>query len=148
MKEKNTGKLSSFTKIGYGFGTAGDSIPYTLFFTYFIFYLTDIAGVSAAIAGVVSFLAIVWQGITGPIIGYMSDNSTNPKGRRRPLIIKIIVPYAIILVLLFTPVPFAGGGKAAYYLIKQCCYGLATLHTKDRGMHSEQSLHRTITKEI
>ena len=117
MKEKNTGKLSSFTKIGYGLGTAGDSIPYTLFFTYFIFYLTDIAGVSAAIAGVVSFLAIVWQGITGPIIGYMSDNSTNPKGRRRPLIIKIIVPYAIILVLLFTPVPFAGGGKAAYYLI-------------------------------
>ncbi len=116
-KEKKIGKLSTLTKVGYGVGTAGDSIPYTLFFTYFIFYLTDIAGVSAAVAGVVSFLAIVWQGITGPVIGYMSDNSTNPKGRRRPLLIKVILPYSIILVLLFTPVPFEGGAKAAYYLI-------------------------------
>ena len=91
-KEKSPGKLSILTKLGYGAGTAGDSIPYTLFFTYFIFYLTDIAGVSAAIAGVISFLAIVWQGITGPVIGYLSDNSTNPKGRRRPLLAKIIVP--------------------------------------------------------
>lgn len=116
-KEKSPGKLSILTKLGYGAGTAGDSIPYTLFFTYFIFYLTDIAGVSAAIAGVISFLAIVWQGITGPVIGYLSDNSTNPKGRRRPLLAKIIVPYAIILVLLFAPVPMTGGLKAAYYLI-------------------------------
>ena len=112
-KEGNNGKLSAFTKFGYGLGTAGDSIPYTLFFTYFIFYLTDVAGVSAGAAGVVSFLAIAWQGVTGLVIGYLSDNSRNPKGRRRPFLGKVILPYAVILVLLFVPVPLSGGVQVA-----------------------------------
>lgn len=120
------GKLSLFTKFGYGIGTAADVIPYGLFFTYFIFYLTDVAGLPAGQAGTIMFLATVWQAVTGPLFGYISDNSKNPKGRRRPILIKVIFPYTAILVLLFAPVDLTGAVQFAYYLIAamilQTCY--------------------------
>ena len=75
MENNIHGKLPFKVKLGYGVGTVGDSIPYTLFFTYFIFYLTDYVGLSAALAGVISFVAVLWQAVTGPIIGFVSDNS-------------------------------------------------------------------------
>lgn len=128
MAEKDNNKLSFFTKLGYGIGTAGDTIPYGLFFTYFIFYLTDVAGVPAGQAGTIMFLATIWQAVTGPLVGYFSDNSKNPKGRRRPLIFKVLFPYSAILVLMFAPVNLDGVTQFIYYLITavllQTCYSV------------------------
>lgn len=118
MTEKTReSRLPAFAKIGYGVGTAGDSIPYTLFFSYFIFFMTDTAGVPAAIAGTISFIAVLWMGIAGPIIGYVSDNTTNPKGRRRPFLFKSVFPYAIAMALMFAPIPLTGTIQYAYFLI-------------------------------
>ena len=113
----HTGKLPFKVKLGYGIGTVGDSIPYTLFFTYFIFYLTDFVGISAALAGVISFVAVLWQAVTGPVIGFLSDNSSNPKGRRRPLMKACILPYAVVIALLFLPVHSGGTGSFVYFLV-------------------------------
>lgn len=111
------GKLPIKVKLGYGLGTVGDSIPYTLFFSYFIFYLTNYVGMAPALAGAISFVAVLWNAIAGPVIGYLSDNSKNPKGRRRPLLIATIVPYALVIILSFAPVPFTGIAAFVYYVI-------------------------------
>jgi len=110
-------KISTAKKIGYGLGTAGDSITYTVFFTYFIFFLTDVAGVAPAWAGMISTIAIVWNAVIGMVIGHISDNSTNPKGRRRPMMFKAIIPLGIVFVLMFAPVNFGEAANAVYYLI-------------------------------
>ena len=111
-----TKKLSLFSKVGYGFGTAPDSIPYTLFLTYFVFYLTDVAGVSAGVAGTIAAMATFINAIIAPFIGFISDNSRNPKGRRIPMMGKALIASAIIMLALFVPVDF-GGAKVAYYLV-------------------------------
>lgn len=77
-------KVPMPVKIGYGIGTAGDSVPYNLFFTYFLFFLTDVAGVNPAVAGIISFIAVMWDAVTDPAVGFLSDNTKNPNGRRRP----------------------------------------------------------------
>lgn len=115
-KTKAVYQLSWGTKIGFGLGTAGDSIPYYLFFTYFLFYLTDVAGVSAAVAGVISFIAVAWDAITDPVVGYLSDNSKNPKGRRRPFMQKAILLEAAAILLIFAPFEMSGVGEAIYYI--------------------------------
>lgn len=118
MEEKlNQRKLPMKTKLGYGCGTACDTIPYILFATYFMFFLTDVAGVPAGIAGTISFVAIIVQTITGPIVAYISDNSTNPKGRRMPILIKSVIPFAITTALLFNPIGGSMGLKVAYYSV-------------------------------
>jgi len=115
VQDINEMKKPMRTKIGYGLGTACDTIPYTLFGTYFLFFMTDVAGIPAAIAGVISSIAIISQVVAGPIAGYLSDNSMNPKGRRRPIMIKTAIPFAIIAALLFNPIEASLGIKIAYY---------------------------------
>lgn len=119
LMEKNirSVKLPIKVKLGYGLGTVGDSIPYTLFFSYFIFYLTNYVGMAPGLAGIISFLAVLWNAVAGPIVGYLSDNSKNPKGRRRPLLIAVIVPYALIIILSYAPFSFTGTAAFIYYLI-------------------------------
>ena len=123
-------KLSMVTKIGYGIGGACDTIPYYLFGTYFMFFLTDVAGVPAGIAGTISFVAIIFQAVAGPIVAYISDNSLNPGGRRKPYILKIAIPFAIITALLFFPVGGNLGVKIVYYsvlaILFYICYAAFT----------------------
>lgn len=117
MTTEKKGRLPFLTLAGYGAGTAGDSMPYTLFFTYFIFFMTDVAGIDPAIAGTVSFIAIVWQGVTSPIFGYLTDNTKNTKGRRRPFMLKALIPYVIFIALMFAPVHFGGNAQWIFYLV-------------------------------
>lgn len=120
------GKLPVKVKLGYGVGTVADSIPYTLFFSYFIYYLTDFVGMAPSRAGIISFVSVLWCAIAGPIICYISDNSQNPKGRRRPYLFRVIFPFAFIIILSFAPFHFTGNGAFVYYIIIgmlfQTCY--------------------------
>lgn len=115
-------------KIGYGCGSACDSIPYAMFGTYFLFFLTDVAGIPAGIAGTITFVAILCQVIAGPVAGYLSDNSLNPKGRRRPIMMKTAIIFAISAALLFNPIDGSMGLKIAYYsafaVIFIVCYAI------------------------
>lgn len=121
-------KLPLVTKIAYGIGTAGDSIPYNLFFTYFVFYLTNVAGISPAVAGTISSVGIIWDAVTDPVVGYLSDNSTNPRGRRTPYMARSIFPLAIAMLLLYIS-PFGTNMTASviYYVI--VCILLWTCYT-------------------
>lgn len=110
-------KLSFKTKLGYGIGAAGDTLPYNLFTTYFLFFLTDVAGVAPAAAGIVSSISIAWNAVTYPVVGYMSDKSTNPKGRRSPWMFNSLWPLAIFVFLLFIPVQLDPVLKAGYYML-------------------------------
>lgn len=41
-------KLSTGTKIGYGVGQLGSGLAYNLYYYYFIYFMTTIAGVNVA----------------------------------------------------------------------------------------------------
>ena len=76
-------KLKTGTAVGYGIGAIGEGIGYNVFFSFFSFFLTTIAGIQPAVAGVVSMAAVLWDAVTDPIIGLWSDRTKNPRGRRR-----------------------------------------------------------------
>lgn len=111
------GRLTMSTKIAYGIGQVGDSLPYNLFFIYYLFYLTDVAGIAPAVAGIINTLAISWNAIANPVIGYLSDNSKSKYGRRRPFILVGIPMIAVSLLLMFLPISFEGGAKNAYFIL-------------------------------
>lgn len=117
MVRNDTKKVSILTKLGYGIGQMGDSIGYNIFYSFFLFFLTDIVGLSPAIAGVVSILAVLWDGITDPIVGFLSDNFGSKKGRRRPFMIFSAVPYGICMFLLFYDVNLPASVKGPYFIL-------------------------------
>lgn len=106
-------KVDLKTNLAYGIGQAGDTIPYCMFYTFFLFYLTDVVGLSPALGGLISLIAVCWDGITTPIVGYLSDHTRSKYGRRRPWMIAGIVPLALTVFLLFAPV----SSSPVYYII-------------------------------
>ncbi len=119
MKELavRSGKLPFSDRFFYGTGELSDGIPYNLYYIYFLYFLTDIAGINPAAAGTVSLIAVMWDAVTDPIVGYFSDNSKSKYGRRRPFMLAGAIPGYIILMLLFAPFSFGGQTGFIYYVI-------------------------------
>lgn len=115
--EKTSGKLGFKKKFGYAIGQMVDSTGYNVYYFFFLFFLTDFAGIPAGIAGTISLIAIMWDAVTDPIVGNISDNLKSPYGRRRPLMIGATIPYAICTFLLFNNVDFGTNAKFAYFVV-------------------------------
>lgn len=112
-----TNKLQLKTKIGYAVGALGDGIMTNYIFMFFLFFMTDFAGINPSVAGLISLVAVLWDCITDPVVGSISDNSKNPKGRRIPIIAKGIIPWIIVTFFTFSIVDFPTTGKIIYYLV-------------------------------
>jgi GPH family glycoside/pentoside/hexuronide:cation symporter len=109
-------KLSWRSRLLYSAGQFTDSIPFNLFYFYFLFFFTDIVGLSPAAGGTISLIIIIWDAFTDPVIGYISDNCKSKYGRRRPFMLFAIIPLFVCTVLLFTAFDFSPMAGFIYYL--------------------------------
>ncbi len=64
-------------------------------------YLTDTLGVAAALAGLIVLLPKAWDVILNPIAGRISDNRVDPRGPRRPFLLRGGLALAVCFALLF-----------------------------------------------
>ncbi len=118
-------KLGFWFKFGYGAGYGGISVLlYNLFYIFFMLFLTDVAGISPIYAGTISFIAVLWDGISDPAVGYLSDRSKSKYGRKRPYMIVGLFIVALSAVLLFTVVDFSQAAKNFYYTIMAMVFWL------------------------
>ena len=115
-------KLKNGTAIGYGIGAIGEGIGYNVFFSFFSFFLTTIAGIQPAVAGVISMAAVLWDAVTDPIIGLWSDRTKNPRGRRRPFIMTGSVLLCASVTLLFTNIEMSQNMKVVYFIVMNMFY--------------------------
>lgn len=89
------------TGVGYAAGDLGLSIAYFAFGFFFLFYLTDVVGLSAALAGTVVLIGKLWDGVNDPLIGILSDRTVSPYGRKRVFLRYGAVPFALSFVVLW-----------------------------------------------
>jgi Na+/melibiose symporter-like transporter len=103
-REPSTGEESNVllrTKVGYAIGDLGLSIAYFAVGFFFLFYLTDVIGLSAAAAGTVVLIGKLWDGVNDPLIGVMSDRTRSRHGRKRVYLLYGAIPFAISFALLW-----------------------------------------------
>jgi oligogalacturonide transporter len=70
----------------------------------FMFFLTEVVGLSPALAGLVFGIGKVWDAITDPLMGYISDRTKSRFGRRRIYFLVGIVPIAISFIIMWIPI--------------------------------------------
>ena len=119
-------RLSRWTKLLYGLGEFGPSVAGgTIIPFYFLFFLTDVAGVRPGVAGTLLLVARIWDAVNDPLVGAISDRTRTRLGRRRPYILTGAVPLAITYSLLWiVPHGLTGTSLALYYLGAYFLYDL------------------------
>ena len=90
-------------KAGYGIAETGMTASEVLIRLYLLIFYTDIAGLEPRLAGYAAAIAIVWDAITDPLMGTISDRTRGRFGKRRPYIAIGSVLLAGSLVYLFSP---------------------------------------------
>lgn len=115
-KTSNRAKLPFSRKITYSIGQLTDSIGFNVFYFFFLYFLTDFAGIKPSVAGSISLIAILWDAVSDPIVGHISDNLKSKYGRRRPLMLAGCIPYGICTFLLFNNIDLGGNAKFYYFL--------------------------------
>lgn len=92
-------------RIGYGLGSVATGTFGTVPGLMLLPYLTDTLGIAAGVAGVIVFAPKAWDVILNPIAGRISDRSADPRGPRRPFLLKAGLLLALGFVLLFAGPP-------------------------------------------
>jgi GPH family glycoside/pentoside/hexuronide:cation symporter len=110
-------RLGFRTKLSYGIGTIGTSATGSLLAFFFMFFMTDVAGLSAALAGSILMIGQISDAISDPIIGLMSDRTQSRWGRRYPWIIVSAVPFGISFFLLWLIPSDSPWALFSYYVI-------------------------------
>ena len=122
-------RLSMRQKLVYGFGDTGFSLTSTIVAAYFAIFLTDVVGVSPAIAAAAIFIGRTWDYINDPLIGHISDRTRTRWGRRRPFLLFGALPFALVFTLMWWRPPLqADWAIAVYYAFVYVLYdAFATL---------------------
>jgi len=100
--DTNTTRLTVKTKFSFGICDLGGNLFFTLMGFWSLKYLTDIAGIAAAWAGIAVMAGKVWDAVTDPMMGYISDRTLSRWGRRRPYLLFGAVPLALTMWLFFS----------------------------------------------
>lgn len=118
--------LSRRTKIGFGIGDLGGNMFFTIIGFYLLFYLTDIVRLPAALAGTVLMIGKIWDAITDPVTGFLSDRTVTRWGRRRPYIFAgAIATFFSMAILFSTPQIESSGGLFTVMAVLFCLVSLA-----------------------
>lgn len=116
-------KITVKERLAYGCGDFSSNIMYSAMAAFLMFYYTDYIGVSAAVVGSIMLFSRIFDGISDLIMGVIIDRTKSPFGKARIWILRLVIPYAIGTVLLFS-VP-AGWSEMAKYIYIFFSYNIA-----------------------
>ena len=70
-------KLTARTKLCYGIGNLGYGTVAQTMNSFIMFFGTSILGISGSLVGLAIAISALWDGLSDPLIGYLSDKSKN-----------------------------------------------------------------------
>lgn len=110
-------KLSKKTITQYGVAGYAAMFTFTIVTLYGLYFFTDVVGINPAVSSTILMIGTLWDAVTDPIIGNWSDGRMNRKGRRRPVILGVALPFGIVSWLLFTDFHFSGTVTVVYFVV-------------------------------
>ncbi len=114
----DSGKLSTKMKLGYGAGEFGGSIFWITIAFWLMNFMTDEVGLSAGLAGLALMIGKIWDAVTDPAVGFLSDRTNTRWGRRRPWFLFGALPFGLAFFLMFTNLEIEGqAGKFIWLTI-------------------------------
>ena len=119
------------TKLAYGAGDLGPAITANVLSVFLLIFYTNVVGLKPGMAGSILLIGKIWDAISDPIIGVMSDRTRSRWGRRHPWMIYGAIPFGITFVLQWIVPSLNQWGLFAYYvaigILFHTCYTAVNL---------------------
>lgn len=112
MKEKS----GILAKMAYGCGDIYGGGSFLIVGVLFLVFLTNVEGLSGALAGAIIFIGKAWDAVTDPLMGILSDRTRTRFGRRRIYFLVGGIPVLLSWVMLWYSFGIPGvTAKFIYY---------------------------------
>lgn len=99
MKERTVLPLKN--KLSFGAGDLGGSMAATIVGLFYLYYLTDVVKLRPALAGAAILIGKVWDAVSDPLVGYLSDKTVSRWGRRRVYLLFGAMPFGLTFFMLW-----------------------------------------------
>ncbi len=120
------GKMSGGRVLSYALGDVANNLTFMMTSMFLMVYMTEIAGLSAGVAGLIYGVTKVWAGVADLIAGQTVDRINTRWGRLRPWLLFGSTPLAIVFVLLFsTPAGLSPALTVAWVFLLDAAFQLA-----------------------
>lgn len=96
-------KVSRGTKYIYAVGRISEGVKGRAFEFFLFFYYVQVLGLPGSFAGLAVGVALLFDAITDPLAGSVSDGMTSRLGRRHPMMYASVLPLGLFFYLLFVP---------------------------------------------
>ena len=96
-------KVPFGTTIAYGMPGLGAGYMYLLMSLYVMKFSTDVLLIAPAVMGVIFSISRIWDAVSDPIAGYLSDRTTFKFGRRRTWMLLSFIPISFGFLAVFSP---------------------------------------------
>jgi len=110
------GRVSWKTTIAFGAPGTGAGYMYLIMSLYVMKFSTDVLLIAPAVMGLIFSLSRIWDAISDPLAGYLSDRTRTRFGRRRTWILASAVPIFGAFIMVFAPPAGLSGTGLAIWM--------------------------------
>ncbi|MEU0741124.1 glycoside-pentoside-hexuronide (GPH):cation symporter [Streptomyces sp. NPDC006134] len=107
-------RLTRGEKLGFGLGDLASNLSWNFTGSFLLYFYTNVAAVSAAVAGTLMLVARILDAIADPVVGAAVDRTRSRHGRARPYLLYGAVPFGVLSVLTFVSPDLSHTGKVVY----------------------------------
>ncbi len=111
--------------LAYGAGAIGYAAGLQVINVLLLRFMTDALAIAASVAGTLLAISRLFDAVSDPLVGYLSDRTRSAWGRRRPYLIAGAILLPVTVVGLFNPPDWSGTALAGYMLAMLIMHGLA-----------------------
>jgi Na+/melibiose symporter-like transporter len=121
-------RITTGTRWVFGSGGAGYGVLYNAHYFVLIYY-SQVLGLDPVLAGLAMGLSLVFDAITDPLVGYLSDSTRSRWGRRHPWLYGSILPMGASFYFLWHPPGFVVGDTLLFAWLVVCNVSMRTALT-------------------
>ncbi len=104
--------------VRYSVGDCANSLLMNSLSGFAMLYYTDALGLKHSLAGLAFALAVLWDAVTDPVMGHITDNTRSRFGRRHPHLVVGGISVIIIFIFLWViPAPFKSSPQALFWYL-------------------------------
>ncbi len=116
MRDNDSTAMKRGRQMGYGTADLGIAAVESIVQLYLLKFYSEVVGLSATWVGLALAIAMVWDAISDPLMGGISDRTSHRQGRRRPYFVPGSILLSLTFYLLFNP-PAAGHQMALFFYL-------------------------------